>query len=80
MTIAPRLLIAFVVLVDGGRLGSRSIRIEEQSNVQLQRPGLAINVGEDASGIVRGHNGMDGGSLINILFVKRRSDLEVLKV
>ena len=80
LAVVPILLIALVVLVDGCSLRSGAVGIEEQRDVQLERPGFVNNIGKASARVVRGDDGMDRRALIDILFVERRSDFEILIV
>ena len=80
LAVVPILLIALVVLVDGCSLRSRAVGIEEQRDVQLERPSLVDNIGKASAGVVRGNDGMDRRALIDVLFVERRSYFKVLIV
>ena len=75
-----RLLVTFVVLVDGGGLASGAVGVEEQGDVQLQRPAIVDDVGEIAGAVVGGHDGVDGRGLIDVLLVDRGLDFEILEI
>src|SRR6266849_2011 len=80
LSVVARLLVSFVVLVDGGGLGSGAVGVKKQGDVQLQRPALVDGVDEIAAGVVDSDGRLDSGGLVNILRVDRGEDFEVLQV
>ena len=80
LSVVPRFLISLVILIDGGGLGSGAVGVKEQRDAQLQRPAIVDDVGEIAAGVVRGHDGLDGCGLVDVLLVDRGLDFEILEI